>query len=125
MAKASPATCSAAGSPHRRAAISVRLSDLGMPIAHDGLVVGREAPVGPAAVASALEALAPGVYEVVPLSHGQVSAVAVRKELMKAIPREMLVKLLIDAFLQAGSDRSVARVRVKVSIEVTRIVEIA
>lgn len=125
MPKPSPTIWSVAGAPQRRAAVTVRLSDLGIPVAHDGLVVGRQAPEGLTAVASALEALAPGVYELVALSHGEVSAVALRKELTRAIPREALVDLLVDAFLQAGLVRSIARARVHVSVQVTHEVETA
>ncbi len=123
MAKPLPTIWSVAGVPQRRAAITVRLSDLGVPIAHDGLVIGRDAPVALTAVARALEALSPGVYEMVALSHDEVSAVALRKELTRAIPREALVELLVDAFLQTGLVRSIARARVHVSVQVTHEVE--
>ena len=111
--------------PRRRTAeVTLRLSEFEVPPVHDCLVIGKHAAVGPEGARRMVEAVAPGQYEMIRVDHPDAEAVVVRKALLRLLPQEKLIPLLLEEFSRVGNDRTAFKVQVQVVVEVTREVQL-
>ena len=108
----------------RTAEVTLRLAEFEVPPVHDCLVIGKHAPVGPEGARRMVEAVSPGQYELIRVDHPDAEAIVVRKSLLRLLPEEKLVSLLLDEFSRVGNDRMAFKVQVRVVVEVTREVQL-
>lgn len=108
----------------RKAEISIRLSEFEIPPMQDVLVVGRKAPIGPEAVKRMVEALSPEQYVVVNLDHEIFEAVVLKKSLLKFIPQEKLLPIILEECSAVATDDSVIKAQLSIVVQVNRAVDI-
>lgn len=106
----------------RKAEVAIKLSEFEIPPMQDVLLVGKGAPVAPEAIRRMVDAVSPEQYEVVQVDHEIFEAVVVKKSLLKLLPKEKLLPIIIEEGKRIADDRMVIKAQVKVSIEVTRLV---
>lgn len=110
--------------PSRKADIIIKLSEFEIPPTQDILLVGKKAPIGPEAARRMVDAVSPEQYEVVRLDHGVFEAVVVKKSLLKLLPKEKLLPVVIDEGNRIADASMVIKAQVHVSIQVTRTVDL-
>lgn len=71
-----------------------------------------------------VEAVSPGQYELIRVEHPDAEAVVVRKSLLRLLPEDKLVPMLLDEFSRVGNDRLAFKVQVQVVLQVTRELEL-
>jgi len=110
--------------PARRGEITLRLSEFEFPPMQDTLLVGRRAPIGPEAVRRMVDALSPEQYEIIRLEHSLFEAVVVKKSLLKLLPREKLLPIILEEGERVATENTIVKVQVNVVIHVSRAVEL-
>lgn len=108
----------------RAAEISIRLSEFEIPPMQDVLLIGKRAPIGPEAAKRMVDALSPEQYEIVPVNEGPLEAVVVRKNLLKLIPQEKLLSILMEEGLKITTEATVIKAQVEVVIIVKRQIDL-
>lgn len=108
----------------RKAEVALRLSEFEVPPIDDCLIIGKRAAVGAEGARRMVEAVAPGQYELIKVDHPSVEAVMVRASLLKTLPQERLVSLLVEEFERSATDRVALKARIHVVIHVMRELEL-
>lgn len=109
----------------RKAELTLRLSEFEVPPLDDCLIIGKRAVIGAEGARRMAEAVAPGQYELLKVNHPAVEAVVVRASLLKALPQDRLVSLLVEEFARSATDRLALKARIHVVIHVRRGLELA
>ncbi|MBU4533721.1 MAG: hypothetical protein U1D96_04060 [Eubacteriales bacterium] len=110
--------------PTRKGEIILRLSEFEFPPMQDVLLTGRKAPIGPEAVRRMVEALSPEQYEIIRLEHPLFDAVVLKKSLLKLLPREKLLPIILEEGERVATENTIVKVHVSVIIHVSRAVEL-
>ncbi|MFZ5873420.1 MAG: hypothetical protein ACOYW8_03275 [Bacillota bacterium] len=110
--------------PTRKGEITLSLSELDFPPMQDILLVGRRAPIGPEAARRMVDALSPEQYDVLRLEHPLFEAVVVKKSLLRLLPRERLLPIILEEGERVATENTIVKVRAKVVIHVSRAVEL-
>ncbi|MEW6726142.1 hypothetical protein ACP3TJ_03430 [Desulforudis sp. 1088] len=110
--------------PTRRGEIVLKLSEFEFPPMRDVLLVGRKAPIGPEAVRRMVDALSPEQYEIIRLQHPLFEAVVVKKSLLKILPEEKLLPIILEEGERVAAENTIVKVQVDVVIYVSRAVEL-
>ncbi|MGB9661829.1 MAG: hypothetical protein ACPL5F_07395 [Moorellaceae bacterium] len=110
--------------PDRKADIHLKLSEFEIPPTQDILLVGKKAPIGPEAARRMVDAVSPEQYETVPLDHEIFEAAVVKKSLLKLLPKEKLLPIVVDEGNRIADASMVIKAQVHVSIQVTRTVDL-
>lgn len=108
----------------RKAEVTIRLSEFEMPPMQDILLVGRHAAIGPEAARRMAEAIAPDLYEVIPLDSGPVEAAVVRRRLLELVPRERLLPIVLEEVQRLSPENLVIRGQISLDIVVRRQVDL-
>ncbi|MFZ5651911.1 MAG: hypothetical protein ACOY4I_13815 [Bacillota bacterium] len=108
----------------RSAEVTVRLTEFEIPPMQDVLLVGKRAPIGPEAARRMIDALSPEQYEVIPVEEGPLEAIVIRKSLMKLIPKEKLIPIILDEGLQITTEHMVIKAQVKIVITVNKAIDL-
>ncbi|MQL51676.1 hypothetical protein GFC01_05250 [Desulfofundulus thermobenzoicus] len=108
----------------RKAEISIRLSEFEIPPMQDVLVVGKKAPIGPEAVKRMVDALSPEQYVVIRLEHEIFEAAVLKKSLLKFIPQEKLLPIVLEECSAIATDDSVIKAQLNIVVQVNRAVDI-
>lgn len=108
----------------RAAEIKFRFSEFEIPPMQDALLIGRKAPIGPEAVRRMVNAIAPDTYEVVKVEHSVFEAVVIRKNLLRFLPREKVVAIILEEGEKFAGEHMVIRAQVDVTVYVTRTVDL-
>jgi len=108
----------------RSAQITIHLSDFEFPPMQDVLVVGRKAPIGSHAARRMVDAISPDIYEVIPINEGAVESLVVRRRLLELMPKERLTALILEETTGLASETSVLKVRVEISLTISRRVDL-
>lgn len=108
----------------RKGEITLRLSEFEFPPMQDILLVGRRAPIGPEAVRRMVDALSPEQYEIIRLEHPLFEAVVVKKSLLKLLPRDKLMPIVLEEGERVATENTILKVQVSVVIHVSRAVEL-
>lgn len=104
----------------RRAEVLLQLTEFDIPPVQDCLILGKRAPIGTEAARLMIESVAPGQFEVVRVEHPTIEAVIVRKAILKAIPQERLVGLVIEEAEKMLSDFMALKARIHVTVHAAR-----
>jgi hypothetical protein len=94
------------------------------PIVDDVLLIGRKAPIGQEAMRRLISAIAPEEYEIVTLDHPTFEEESIKRALLKAIPREKLLPLLLGEGEGLATETAIVRVRVSFAANISREVEL-
>lgn len=108
----------------RRAEIAIRFSEFEIPPMQDVLLVGRRAAIGPEAARRMIDALSPEQYDIVRVEHPMVEAVVVRKFILRMVPPERFIPLLLEEVSPILSEEAVIKAQVRITIHVSREVEL-
>ncbi|WP_088552961.1 hypothetical protein [Calderihabitans maritimus] len=110
--------------PMRKADVFIRLSEFEIPPMQDVLLVGRKAPIGPEAVRRMVEALSPEQYKIVHINHDVFEAVVFKKSLLKFLPEEKLLPIILEEAERIAMESTVVKVQVNIVIQVNRAVDL-
>jgi len=110
--------------PKRRADLNIDWSEFEIPPMQDVLLVGRRAPVGPEAVTRMVNAVSPGQYEVIRLNQDVFEAAVLKKSLLKLVPKEKLLEVVLEEGTRIATEKSVVKAKVNVVIHTTRLVDL-
>ncbi|MEG6521796.1 hypothetical protein [Desulfotomaculum sp. 1211_IL3151] len=110
--------------PVRKAELFIRLSEFELPPMRDVLLVGKKAPIGPDAVRRMVDALSPEQYEIIRINHPVFEAVVLRKSIMKLIPKEKLLPIILEEGELMSSDNTLLKAQVNIVIQVNRGVDL-
>lgn len=110
--------------PARRVDVSMSFSAFENPMVDDVLLIGRKAPIGQEAMRRLISAVAPEEYEIVALDHPTFEAASIKRTLLKAIPKEKLLPLLLDEGERLATETAIVRVRVSFAASISREVEL-
>ena len=108
----------------RTAEISIRLSEFEIPPMQDILLVGRRSPIGPEAAKRMVDALSPEQYEVIPVEEGPLEAMVVRKSLLKLIPEEKLLPIILEEGFKIATENMVIKAQIDVVIAIKRSIDL-
>jgi len=108
----------------RIAEISIRLSEFEIPPMQDILLVGKRAPIGPEAAKRMVDALSPEQYEVISIDEGPLEAMVVRKTLLKLIPPEKLLTIVLEEGLKIATEYTVIKAQINVVVIVKRKIDL-
>ncbi len=76
--------------------LRLRWTEFPLPPVRDGVVLGKQAPVGPVAMRKALEFLSPQTYSQIDLEDDVIAAILIRESIIRRISRDVLVRLILD-----------------------------
>ncbi len=76
-------------------AINARIREFTLPPISDGLVLGRDAPIGCVAFKKALALLVTAPFEHIELEDDVVSSLFIRKAVLRRVPQEYLVSFVL------------------------------
>jgi len=111
--------------PHRKANIAIKLSEFEIPPMQDVMLVGKRAPIGPEAVRHMVDAVSPEQYEIIRLDNHKIfEAVVVRKTLLKILPKETLISIIIEEGERIAEETMVLKAQVNVTIQINRMVDL-
>lgn len=79
-----------------RYSLSARVSQFDVPPVNDGLVIGRESPIGFSAISKALNLLVADNFETVEMEDEVVGQIIVRRSILRRIPQDRLVAFIMD-----------------------------
>ena len=84
--------------PHVQAqhSLKVRVKEFGIPPIRDGLVLGRNSPIGCAAIRKAIDLLVTSPFEHIEIRDEIVSDLLVRSTILRRIPQEKLVNFVLQ-----------------------------
>jgi hypothetical protein len=108
----------------RKAEITIKLSEFEIPPMQDVLLVGKRAPIGPEAVRRMVDALSPEQYEIINLDHKIFEAVVLKKSLLKLLPQEKLLPIIIEEGSRVANENTVIKAQLNIVIQVSRAVDI-
>lgn len=108
----------------RTADVSIRLSEFEIPPMQDVLLVGKRAPIGPEAAKRMVDALSPEQYEVIPVEEGPFEAMVVRKSLLKLIPQEKLLPIILEEGIKISTEHTVIKAQVNIVITVNKAIDL-
>ncbi|WP_338819043.1 hypothetical protein MTCOM_04590 [Moorella thermoacetica] len=110
--------------PLRKADVNIKLSEFEIPPMQDILFVGKRAPIGPEAVRRMVDAVSPEQYEIVRLNHETFEAVVVKKSLLRLLPKEKLLPVVIEESNRIADDKMVLKAQINITIQVSRTVDL-
>lgn len=108
----------------RKAELQIRFSEFEIPPMQDVLLVGRRAPIGPQAVRRMVDAVSPDQYEIVTLDHPVFEAAVIRRPLLRLVPAEKLVAILVEEVGPLAAEDMVVKAQVRAVVQVTRELEL-
>jgi hypothetical protein len=119
-----PQETSHSSEPQRKADITIKLSEFEIPPMQDILLVGKRAPIGPEAVRRMVDAVSPEQYEIVRLNHEIFEAVVVKKSLLRLLPKEKLLPVVIDEGNRIADNNMVVKAQINITIQISRTVDL-
>lgn len=110
--------------PKRKADVNIRLSEFEIPPMQDILLVGKKAPIGPKAIRLMVDAVSPDQYEIIQLDNDIFEAAVVKKSLLKLLPKEKLLSVILEEGARVATEKTVVKAQVNVIIHVGRVVDL-
>lgn len=105
-----------ARSPHD-IRITVRAHEFVLPPVHDGLIIGRNAPVGCTAMQRALGLLSTARFESVEIpDHPTISDFIVRTDILRRVSRERLVQFVVQQIAPLMGETEVLRLDLEIVV---------
>lgn len=76
--------------------LRVRVQEFDIPPIHDGLVLGKDSPIGCVAIRKAIELLGNTNFAHIEVEDEVVSDIVVRRTILRRIPKDTLVAFVLD-----------------------------
>ena len=76
--------------------IRVRVREFGVPPIHDVLVLGKQSPIGCAAIRKAIEYLVASPFDHLEIEDDVISDIIVRSAIMRRIPKDKLIAFVVS-----------------------------
>lgn len=76
--------------------LRVRVQEFGIPPIHDGLVLGKDSPIGCVAIRKAIELLGNTNFAHIEVEDEVISDIVVRRTILRRIPKETLIAFVLD-----------------------------
>jgi hypothetical protein len=76
--------------------LTLRIREFGIPPVHDGLVLGRNAPIGCVAMQKAVALLHAAPFERIEIDDEVIRDLLIRSNILLRVPRDRLVALVIE-----------------------------
>jgi hypothetical protein len=83
-------------SDQRQHTLRARIKEFNIPPIHDGLVLGRQSPIGCAAIRKAINLLVSSPFEHIEVDDPVVSDILVRANILRRLPKEKLVAFVLQ-----------------------------
>ncbi len=83
-------------STERRHTIKARIKEFGIPPIHDALVLGRQSPIGCAAMRKAIDLLVATPFEHIEVDDPVVNDILIRASILRRVPREKLIAFVLS-----------------------------
>jgi hypothetical protein len=99
--------------------IKARVREFGVPPIHDVLVLGKQSPIGCAAIRKAIEFLVASPFDHLELKDDVISDIIVRSAIMRRIPKDKLIAFVLSQIkpLMAADEILHLDLEVEVGIE--------
>ena len=76
--------------------VKARIREFGVPPIHDVLVLGKQSPIGCAAIRKAIEFLVASPFEHLEIEDDVISDIIVRSAIMRRIPKDKLIAFVVS-----------------------------
>lgn len=96
--------------------VRLRLQEFEIPPVRDCLVVGKESPIGCVALKKSLSLLHGERFEDLHPKSDTIGDVLVRTSILRRIPRDKLLTLMVDRVAPLMSKQEIVRVRIEVEV---------
>ena len=96
--------------------IRARVKEFGVPPIHDGLVVGKRAPIGCAALRQCLKLLAPSAFEHIEFEDDVISDILIRHQILKRISQETLIAFVVDRIKPLMGDEEILHLALEAEV---------
>ena len=83
-------------SPTHKHSLQVRVKEFCIPPIHDGLILGKQAPIGCAAIRKALELLVAVPFEHIEIDDAVISDILVRRAILRRLPKAKLIAFVLE-----------------------------
>jgi hypothetical protein len=109
---------------NKKIELTMRLSEFEMPPMQDVLIVGKMAPIGSEAARRMVEILSPDQYEVKKLDHPSIEAIVIRKALLKMMPEDKLIAIILEEGEKVANETMIVRVQLNITVLVSKSIEL-
>jgi hypothetical protein len=99
--------------------LHARIKEFAIPPITDGLVIGREASIGPVALQKALNLLVPDHFEHLTIDDEIVADVLIKSILLRRLTKDRLVKFLIEQIKPFMSSKDIIQVQLDLEISLS------
>lgn len=104
--------------------LNMRLSEFEMPPMQDVLIVGKDAPIGSEAARRMVEILSPDQYQIRKIDHPTIEALVIRKALLKLIPENRLLDIILEEVEPVTDETMIIRVQMNIAILINKSVDL-
>ena len=96
--------------------LKARVKEFGVPPIHDGLVLGRQSPIGCAAIRKSIELLGGDPFEHIEIDDDTISDIIVRASVLRRAPRERFVSFVLERIKPLMSATEIIHLDVDVEV---------
>ncbi len=103
---------------NRRSIIRTRISEFVLPPIDDGLVLGKNSPIGHVAVGKALSLLSTTSFDHVPIEDDVIGDILVRSAIMRKIPKEQLIEFVLRVIKPLMGPEEIIHLDIEIEVEI-------
>ena len=96
--------------------LSVRVNEFAVPPVSDGLVIGKDAPIGFSALSKALNLLAGNHMEAIELQDDVIAHVIIRQGILRRVPKEKLIAFILERIKPLMSTQELLHMEIKAEV---------
>ncbi|MCD5406789.1 MAG: hypothetical protein LRZ99_03745 [Desulfotomaculum sp.] len=108
----------------RKAEINMNLSEFEIPPIWEVLLIGKKAPIGPAAAKQMVDVLSPEQYEVRSLEHPIFEALVIKKTIIKMLPFEKLLPAILEEGERIANENILLKIKLNINIQVNKEIDL-
>lgn len=108
----------------RKAEINMNLSEFEIPPIWEVLLIGKKAPIGPAAAKQMVDVLSPEQYEVRSLEHPIFEALVIKKTIIKMLPFEKLLPAILEEGERIADENILLKIKLNINIQVNKEIDL-
>lgn len=103
---------------NRRSIIRTRISEFVLPPIDDGLVLGKNSPIGHVAVGKALSLLSTTSFDHVPIEDDVIGDILVRSAIMRKITKEQLIEFVLRVIKPLMGPEEIIHLDIEIEVEI-------
>ncbi|HBF39086.1 MAG TPA: hypothetical protein DDW50_17430 [Firmicutes bacterium] len=104
--------------------LDIRFSKLDIPSLYNFFLIGKKAPINSETIHPFVNAIFPEQYELIYLEHPIFEALIIKKLLLKQIPLEKLLPIILEEGEQIATEEIVINAQMDVCIQVNREIDL-